>query len=141
MGLMARLFGGDEHPALAPGSPEAARMERYHGTATAFAERLKDRIEFVPGASVLYAIVGKPPDAFGVAWFEGGEEHNLKSLVKARGLSGAQVQRLSDELRDAYVRSSGEQRYAMPVGKKKVVVTPSATLEQELARIIHRTAD
>lgn len=142
MGLMARLFGGEkDHPPLAPGSAEAARMEPYRETATAFAARVHDKVEVVPGARVLYAFIGKPPEAFGIAWFQDGEEHNLKSLMKARGLTTAQVARISDELRDAYARSSAEPRYVMAAGKKKLLVTPSASLERELARIIHEAAD
>ncbi len=143
MSLLGKLFGGgtDEHPPLAPGSAEAARMEPYREVATAFAARLHDRLEVVPGQRVLYAFIGNPPDAFGIAWFEGGEEHNLKTLIKARGLSAAQAQTISNELRHAYLRCAAEPRYVMPAGKKKIVVTPSRMLEQELAKIIHEAAD
>ena len=80
----------------------------------------------------MYCFIGNPPDQFGIAWFEGNEEHNLKTLMKAKGLTAARAQQLSDELRRAYVRSDGEPRYEVQLGKKKVRVTPSATLEREL---------
>src|SRR4030042_444890 len=67
----------------------------------------------------------------------GKEEHTLKTLMKAKGLSQGRVNALSDELRHAYERSKGEPRYQVQLGKKKVLVTPSPTLERELVKIIH----
>jgi hypothetical protein len=142
MGLLGKLFGGEkDHPPLDPSTPEGQKMERHREVATAFANRIHDKLEVVPSEKVLYAFIGNPPDAFGIAWFEGGEEHNLKTLMKARGLTQEQVGHISNELRHAYVRSQGEPRYVMPAGKKKVTVTPSATLERELVKIIHEAAD
>lgn len=138
MGFLGKLFGSEkEYPPLDPTTPAGIRMETYREVATAFANRLHDKLEVVPSEKVLYAFIGNPPDAFGIAWFEGGEEHNLKTLMKAHGLTQAQVQHISDELRHAYVQSQGEPRFAMPAGKKRVIVTPSATLERELVKIIH----
>ncbi len=137
MGLLGKLFGGKEYPPLEPSTPEGQRFEPYREVATAFAARLHDKLEVVPSTRALYAFIGNPPDAFGMAWFEGTEEHNLKTLMKAKGLTAARVQQLSDELRRAYVRSVGEPRFTVQLGKKKVTVTPSTTLEQELVKIIH----
>lgn len=143
MGMLGKLFGGEkeERPPLDPSSPAGVRMERYREVATAFANRLHDKLEVVPTDRVLYAFIGSPPDAFGIAWFEGGEEHNLKTLMKARGLTQEQVGHISNELRHAYVRSQAEPRFTMAAGKKKITVTPSAMLERELQKIIHEAAD
>lgn len=142
MGLLGKLFGGErERPPLDPSSPAAARLEPHRAVVVAFAGRIHDKLEVVPGDTTLYAFIGSPPDAFGIAWFTGGEEHNLKSLMKARGLTQTQVQHISEELRLAYVRSADEPRFVFASGKKRVVVTPSASLEQELARIIHEAGD
>jgi hypothetical protein len=142
MGLFAKLFGGEkELPPLDPGSPEGARMERHRETAVAFANRLHDRLEVVPGERYLYAFIGNPPDAFGIAWFEGADEHNLKTLMKARGLTQAQVGKISEELRRAYILCRNEPRYALAAGKKRIVVHPSTALEKELLRIIHEAGD
>ena len=142
MGLLGKLFGGEKgYPPLDPGTPEGARMEKHRDVAIAFAARLHDPLEVVPGERYLYAFIGKPPDAFGIAWFEGAEEHNLKSLMKARNLTTAQVAKISDELRRAYVLCQGEPRFSLPAGKKVVVVHPSQALEKELLRIIHEAGD
>lgn len=141
MGFLGKLFGGEEHPPLDPQSPAGARFERHRDVVTQFAGKLHDRLEVVPGEKFLYAFIGRPPEAFGIAWFEGKEEHNLKSLMKTRGLTQAQLGHISNELRSAYIRSQGETRYTVQAGKKKVVVTPSATLEKDLLKIIHEVAD
>lgn len=137
MGMLSRLFGGKEYPPLVAGTPEAQKLEPHRETAAAFAARLHDRLEVIPAAKVLYCFIGNPPDQFGVAWFEGGDEHNLKTLMKAKGLAQARVNALSDEIRRAYERSAGEPRYEVQLGKKKVFVTPSPALERELVKIIH----
>ena len=141
MGFLSKLFGGEEHPPLDPASPAGARFERHREVAVAFAGRLHDRLEVVPGEKVLYAFIGNPPDAFGIAWFEGGDEHNLKTLMKAKGLSNQALNRISRELREAYVAFRAEPRFAVQAGKKKIVVTPSAALEKELVKIIHEATD
>jgi len=142
MGLLGKLFGGEkERPQLDPSSAAGLRMERHRDVVAAFAAKLHDKLEVVPGEQVLYAFIGNPPDAFGVAWFIGGEEHNLKTLMKARGLSQGQVQHISNELRAAYVRAADEPRFTWDTGKKRVVVTPSPVLERELAKIVHEAGD
>jgi hypothetical protein len=142
MGLLGKLFGGEaEHPPIDLQSAAGARFTKHRDVVTTFAGRIHDRLEVVPGERYLYAFIGRPPEAFGVAWFEGGDEHNLKTLMKTRGLTQEQLGHISSELRSAYVRSAGEPRYTFQAGKKKVVVTPSATLEKELLKIIHEVAD
>jgi hypothetical protein len=142
MSFLSKIFGGEkEHLPLDPASAEGRRFERYREVVTAFAGKLHDRLEVVPGERILYAFIGNPPEAFGIAWFEGGEEHNLKTLMKARSLSTERVQRISRELREAYMRWQAEPRYDVHLGKKKVVVTPSPALEKELLQIIHEATD
>lgn len=142
MGFLGKLFGGEkEHPPLDPQSPAGARLERDRDLVTAFAGKLHDRLELVPGEKFLYAFIGNPPEAFGIAWFEGKEEHNLKTLMKSRALTQVQLGHISNELRGAYIRSQNQPRFIFQAGKKKVVVTPSASLEKELLEIIHEVAD
>jgi hypothetical protein len=137
MGLLATLFGGDkEHPALDPSSPTMERIERNRALLEGFAGKVKDKLEIVPGERGIYVFVGKPPDAFGIVWFHDGEESNFKILMKERGLSAQKVQLLSDELREAYKRNRTEPRYSWALAGRKVTVTPSPALEQQVAAII-----
>jgi hypothetical protein len=139
MGLLDKLFGTQkpQHPTLDPANPAVERIERDKSVLEAFAGKIRDKLELVPGSRASYVFIGKPPDAFGIVWFEGPEEHNLKRLMADRKLSQAKVQVLSDQLRDAYERTLDEPRYAYTIGGKNVVVTPSAALETEIVKIIH----
>jgi hypothetical protein len=142
MGFLGKLFGGEkDHPPLDAATPDGMRFERHRDVVTQFAGKLHDRLEVVPGEKIVYAFIGNPPEAFGIAWFEGGDEHNLKTLMKAKGLSQARVARIASELREAYVKYQAEPRFLVQLGKKKVVVTPSAALEKELVQIIHEATD
>lgn len=139
MGLLGKLFGAEKehHLALDPSHPAAERIERDRAVLERFADKVRDKLELVAGARATYVFIGRPPDAFGIAWFEGAEEHNLKRLMAERNLSQKKVQAISDALRDAYERSQGQPRYAYTLNGKKVLVTPSETLEADVARIIH----
>jgi hypothetical protein len=142
MGFLDKLFHKKEYPPLDPASPVAAQFERYKGTLEAFAARIHDKLEAVPGDRAVYVFIGRPPDAFGVAWFlPDGVEHNFKTLMKNKGLQQRQIQVISDQLRAAYSRAQEEPRYAVSLSGKQVLIHPSASLEREVADIIHRVAD
>jgi hypothetical protein len=138
MGFLGRLFGEKEHHPLDPSSPAATRLDRDRSVLEAFARKVHDKLELVPGTRATYVFIGRPPDAFGIAWIEHGEEHNFKRLMSEKGLSQREVQVRSDELRAAYTRSKEEPRFTAELGGKDVLVTPSATLEAELVDIVHR---
>ena len=141
MGLLGKLFGSEkEYQPLDPASPASATLGRGKQALEAFASKVQDKLEVVPGERALYVFVGKPPGAFGIAWLQDGEEHNFKKLMKDKGLSAARVQTLSDKLRDAYVRAKDEERFSYQVAGRTVLVHPSATLEREVASIIHEVA-
>lgn len=142
MGFLGKLFGSEqEHQPLDPSSLAARRLERDRTVLEEFARKVHDKLEFVPGSRATYVFIGKPPDAFGIAWIEYGEEHNFKRMMKDKGLSQAEVQSRSDELRQAYVRSKGDPRYRAEIGGKHVLVTPSGRLEEELVEVIHRVVE
>lgn len=139
MGFLGKLFGGGkEHAPLDPASPSAVRLERDRAVLDELARKVHDKLELVPGARATYVFIGRPPDAFGIAWIEYGEEHNFKRMMKDKGLSQQEVQLRSDELRAAYARSEGEPRFEAEIGGKRVLVTPSQALELDVAEIIHR---
>jgi hypothetical protein len=142
MGFLGKLFGTEkERLPLDPSSTAAQRLDRNRVVLDEFARKVHDKLEFVPGERAVYVFIGRPPDAFGIAWIEGGEEHNFKRMMKEKGLSELQVRQRSEELREAYARAKEEPRYTTDIGGKHVLVTPSATLERELVEIIHRVVD
>lgn len=138
MGLFGSLFSkAPEYPPLDAGSAAAKRLERHRATMESFAGKVNDRLEFIPTDGALYVFVGKPPDAFGVVWWKDGDEHNFKTLMKAKGLSQIRVQLLSDELRDSYKRHAGDTRFSTTVAGKNVTITPSETFAADVEKIIH----
>jgi hypothetical protein len=139
MGFLGKLFGSEkELPPLDPSSPAAKLIEKQRPVLEAFVGKLKDPVELVPGEVAIYAFIGRPPDRFGIAWFEkDGSEHNLKTLVQAKKLSVLQQNTFSTHLRQAYEKHTADPRFSMTLGAKKVTVTPAAGLEKDLVRVIH----
>jgi hypothetical protein len=137
MGLLGNLFGKEkEFPPLEPDSVAASHLERFRPDLEGFLGKVNDRLELIPTGSSLYAFVGKPPDTFGVVCWQGGSEHNFKTLMQERALSQTRVQLLSDELRDSYKRHAGDERFAATVAGKRVVVTPLETFAADVEKII-----
>lgn len=139
MGFFGKLFGSEkELPPLDPATPGAARIERQRPVLEPWTARLHDPVELIPGERAIYAFIGKPPDRFGVAWFEAdGVEHNLKTLAQRRKLTVRQMNELSAHLRQAYERAQQAPRYSFALGQKKTKVILAPELEMDLLRIIH----
>ncbi len=137
MGFFDTLLGKEKAlPALDPQSAAARRLEPFRPELERFLGRVNDRLELVPAASSLYAFIGKPPGHFGMVWWQDGAEHSFKSLMQEHGLTQLRIQKLSDELREAYKRHAGEERFSATVAGKSVTVTPSDTLAADVERMI-----
>jgi hypothetical protein len=138
VGLLDALFGSKkpQDPPLDPASPVAARLARHQASLDGLAARVRDSLEAVPGERTLYVFIGKPPEMFGIAWFNGGEELSLRTIMKARGLPPARVQRISDDVRDLYVRHQGAPRFSGTAAGKAVTVTDAAALCADLDGVI-----
>jgi len=139
MGLFGKLFGTEkELPALDPASEGARRIDKLRGVLEPWAGKLHDPIELVPGERAVYVFIGRPPDRFGIAWFEAdGAEHNLKTLAQKRKFTVRQMNELSAHLRTAYEHTAGDPRFGLALGAKKAKVVVSGGLEKDLLKIIH----
>jgi len=63
MGLLGSLFGSEkELPPLDPASAVTGRLEKDREMLEAFARRVDDKLEVVPGDRGLYVFIGKPPN-------------------------------------------------------------------------------
>lgn len=62
--------------------------------------------------------------------------HNLKTLIQERGFTSAEVQAISDTLRQVYEAHRGAERYQTTVAGKKVAVTPSEAFAADVRRTI-----
>ena len=137
MGLFDKLLGkGKDYPALDQSTPGAERLEKIRPQIESLAQQVKDNLEVVVTDATDYILVGNPPSAFGVAWFEEGKVNNIKALMQKKGLSQLQVQKISDKLREAYQRSREAPRYSATIASRKVVFTPSKALGQDISNII-----
>jgi len=141
VGLLGSLFSKEkEHPPLDPGNPASQRIEKFRAALEAFAGKVSDRLELIPTDSSLYVFIGKPPDAFGMVWWNAEGEHNFKTLMKQKGLSSVRIQLLSDALRDSYRRHAGDDRFSTHVAGKQVTVTPSEAFAADVEKIIREVA-
>ena len=73
-------------------------------------------------------------------WIQGTETHNFKTLSKAKGLSSLDLQPIVEQLRDAYKKNSGEERFSYTVAGRTVVVTPSPGLGESVEKVIQEAA-
>ena len=136
MGLFDKLTGKSQsYPPLDPASPAVKRLDNIRGQLEPFVQKVSDKIEIVPLEKEAVMFIGKPPDAFGAAWVHNGKISNFKTLMQDKKLPPDQVQLMSDKLRDAYVRSKETPRFSTTVAGKSIVVTPSETLEHDVAKI------
>lgn len=137
MGILDALFGRKEsHLPLDPAGPAAARIAACGEPLQSLVGTVPGRLELVPAAETVYVFIGRPPQPFGLAWFEGGREISFTILRQERGISQARIQALSKKLAAAYRRSAGAARYATRIGGREVVVTPSEGLAGEIRRAI-----
>ncbi|HSD20810.1 MAG TPA: hypothetical protein VLC54_12270 [Anaeromyxobacter sp.] len=142
MGLFGSVFGGkkNDHPPLERDSVAGRRIAQRQGEIEAFVRKVKDRLELIPAQDATYVFIGKPPDAFGVAWISQGREQTMKTLMQERGLSAANVQIISDQLREVYKAHKQEERYQTEIAGTTVLVTPSEQLATDVHRIIEAVA-
>jgi hypothetical protein len=138
MGILETLFGDkQDYPSLDSSGPAAKQLESLRPPLEKLAEETKDPLEVVPADDTAYIFVGKPPKKFGIAWIEDGKKIvNFKSLVEEKGLAPTSLQRLSEELKKAYVTHQEKPRYVTRISDRKVVVIPSTSLLNDLKDVV-----
>ena len=115
-------------------------MDAVRSPLQTFADETKDPLEIVPAEDSVYIFIGKPPKKFGVAWIEGGDKIiNFKSLIDEQGLSPDRLQKLSEELRKAYVAHQDKPRFLTQISDRDVVVIPSTSLLDNLKGVVQKT--
>jgi len=139
MGMFDKLFGGStpDYPELSQSDPAAGYLDSMRQPVEKFVSEVSDPIEVVPASDTAYFFIGKPPKKFGIAWIgEQGEIVNFKSLVEEKGLSPVSLEMLSDKLKEVYTQHQQEPRYSKTILDKKVVVTPSETLREDVEKVV-----
>lgn len=136
MGLLKNLIGGEEHPPLPDDSYAVERIRKVMPGLRQLIEETNDRFEVVPAEQWAYVFIGKPPKKFGMAWITGDKVENLGELARQKHFSPITLEKIEDQLSDAYKRSATDQRFVLEVEGKEVIVTPSGDLESEVNRVI-----
>jgi hypothetical protein len=141
MGILGKIFGDKpDYPSLDSSDPAAKQLESLRPPLEKLADEISDPLEVVPAEETAYIFVGKPPKKFGIAWVEDGDKIvNFKSLVEEKGLSPISLQRLSDELKKAYIAHEEEPRYLTRIRDREVVVIPSTSLLNNLKSVVEQT--
>ena len=141
MGFMDKLFGSSkEYPPLNKDDPAMQKINSMRESVEKVVTEINDPLEVVPGNETAFFFIGKPPKKFGVAWVgKDGKIVNFKSLVAEKGLSIISLERLSDRLKEIYIRHQEEPRYATTISDKQIVVTPSETLKSDIRKVIEDT--
>jgi hypothetical protein len=137
MSLFGNLFSSKpDYPAIDPTSTAALRIAEVKTQLGELAGQVKDPLEVVPTEHAAYVFIGKPPKKFGLAWIHDGKISGLNTLVEEHGLKPLEVEKVVDQLREAYERNADVSRFCTTVQDRDVVITPSAKLEKEVHEII-----
>lgn len=138
MGIFDKLFGGSKSfPKLDQSSPYARHLENMKGPLSKLMDETSDPIEIVPSENRSLVFVGKPPKRFGIAWVgKDGKIVTFKNMVAEKSLSPAQLEKLSNSLRDVYVTHKAEPRYETTIRDRQIVVTPSEPLLADVKEIM-----
>jgi hypothetical protein len=129
MSLFGNLFSSKpDYPAIDPSSTAALRIAEVKAQLGELAGQVKDPLEIVPAEHAAYVFIGKPPKRFGLAWIHDGKISGLNTLVSEHGLKPGEVEKVVEQLRDAYERNADVSRFSTTVQDRDVVVTPSVKL-------------
>ena len=140
MGVFGKMFGQQEqYPELSGDHAAARKLAAIQSSLEELTQKVSEPIEVIPADDGAYVFIGKPPKKFGVAWIEGGVVKSFKTLMEEHGMTAKEINALSDELREVYVRYHDSEHYHTKVADKDIIVTPSEPLEHEVREILSRT--
>ncbi len=141
MGMFSNIFNRTpQYPELDETSTAAERIHEVEDELKKLAHDVSDPLEVVPSEHAAYVFLGKPPKRFGLAWIHDGKVTGLNTLIKEHGVSPAEIEKVIEELRQAYIRHQDEAHFTTRIEDRTVVVTPSQGLEQEVHEIVEHIA-
>lgn len=141
---LAGTFSGKQkfYTPLDEDSEAARRVHAVETQLQQLAEETGEPLEAVPAADTLYVFIGKPPEELRFAWFEAdGQLKNFETLRKQEGVSPPRLERVADQLRDAYRQRKDAERYTTMVGDRGVTVTPDSELAAEVRDVMQRLGE
>lgn len=140
MGLFGSLFSGKapEYPQLDDASRAGRKVAEVEDQLHDLMQKVSQPLEVVPSDHAAYVFIGKPPKKFGLAWIHDGKVSGLNTLIEEHGVTPAEIEKVLDQLRDAYARHQDAEHYTATIDERKVVVTASEALEHEVHDIIDK---
>ena len=138
MGFWSKLFSSEiEYPPLDMSNPAARQLDSMMSDIEAIADQVQVPIEVIPADEKAFIFAGEPPKEFGVFWVDHGQVSNLKQMADEKGMTQEQMMKLSEHLKQAYIKSQYDQRFSADTPHKgKVTVTPSKSLLKDVESII-----
>lgn len=137
MGFMDKMFGrSPQYPDLAGDSTAAEQLAAIKSNLEKLAKDVHDPMEVVPSDNGAYVFIGKPPKKFGIAWIEGDNIKSFKTLMEEHGVTAQKVAKLSDDLREVYMRHHDTEHFHAMIANRDIVVTPSESLEQDVRKVL-----
>ena len=128
------------YPELTPDSPAAEQIRTIEASLKELIGQISDPLEVVPANGHAFVFIGKPPKRFGMAMLDN-EVHSFVGAAKEHGLEPAEMQKINEQLRDAYIDCQDAQRYQTQIEGKSVVITPSLQLAKKVEEITNRVYD
>lgn len=122
------------YPELAEDTQAAKQIQAIEGSLKELIGQISDPLEIVPAEGHAFVFIGKPPKRFGMALIDDGV-HSLGAAAREHGIDQLQLQKINEQLRNAYLHCQDAPRYTTSVNGKAVVVTPSPQLAQEVGEI------
>lgn len=122
------------YPELSADSPAAQQIRAIEGSLKELIGQISDPLEIVPAHGHAFVFIGKPPKRFGMAMLDN-EVHSFIAAAQEHGLDQAEMQKINEQLRDAYLDCQDAQRFQTNVEGKAVVITSSAQLAQKVEQI------
>lgn len=123
-----------DYPELSPDNPAAQQINAIEASLKELIGQISDPLEVVPADGHAFVFIGKPPKRFGMAMVDDGV-HSLVTSAQEHGIDQAQLQKINEKLRDAYLHCQDTPRFKTSVNGKTVVVTPSQQLVKEVSEI------
>lgn len=137
MGFFDKVLGNKkEFPPLAQEHPVMSRLQRDMPGLEILAREISDPIELVPAEKMTYVFIGKPPKQFGMAWVEGREVRDFKTLGKQKGMTSLDLKPFMEKIKETYEKNRSDEHFSTKVADRDVVVTPTAALASEVEQII-----
>ncbi|MCB1801107.1 MAG: hypothetical protein KDI82_05415 [Gammaproteobacteria bacterium] len=138
MSFLGELFSSrtPDYPPLEADSRAGRKVAEVEHEIQELMHKVKQPLEVVPSDHAAYVFIGKPPKKFGLAWIHDGKVSGFNTLIEEHGVTPAEIEKVTEQLRESYLRHDDANHFTTTIDQRKVVVTASDALEREVHEII-----